>query len=254
MGALRIVACAAVAAAQIACASSPSSSLAEERPPKSPLASRAEAQLSSMAKFSGRTRGSVVLAMASDGARERPTVAFSFQVVPPRPETAPALREGTLLAATIDADGRSMIVAIRPTTAKVTMTEEREGSEAEATYDKVQVLLARKRDEAGSHDARLHIARVFGLDATQLEGAYAGATLSAFVLGTKLVKSGSPPAFRSPGEGSWTLLRVVHPGEGYVAIDWEAGRGEIFPKAAGTKGTAGTEGPSELGAAILRAM
>jgi hypothetical protein len=232
------------ATALSACASSPSS-LSEERPPKSPLASRAEAQLSSMAKFSGRTKGSIILAMSQDDVRERPTVAFSFQVVPPRAETAPALREGALLAATIDADGRSMIVAVRPTTAKVTMTEEREGGEVEATYDKVQILLARKREESGSHDARLHVARVFGLDVGQLEGAYAGATLSAFVLGTKLLKSGSPPAFRSPGEGPWTLLRIVSPGEGYVAIDWDAGRGEIFPK---------TPGPSELATAILRAM
>lgn len=228
-----------------ACASTPSP-LSEDRAPKSPLATRVEGQLGAIAKFQGKGKGSVVLAPGKDEVRERSAVAFSFQVVSPRPETG--LRDAALLAATVDADGRGLVVAVRPTSAKVKVTEETEGGDHEATYDKVQILLARKREEAGSHDARLHVARVFGLDGGKLDGAYAAATLSAFVLGTKLVRTASPPSFRAPGEGSWTLLRIVSPGEGYLAIDWDAGRGEIFPK------NVSGEGPSDLATAILRVM
>lgn len=220
--------------------------MSEERPPPSPIAARTEARLAGMAKFPppiGGAKGAkgarpkVVLAAAMDEGGhplvgDRPTVAFSFRVLTPKAETAPELRDGALLAATLDADGKNLVVAVRPTSVKVTITEEEAGGEKETTYEKVQVLLARKRDEAGSHDGRLHVARVFGLDVTKLDTKYEAATLQAFVLGTKLVKTTAPPAFQSPGEGSWTLLRIVSPGEGYLAIDWDAGRAELFPKSA----------------------
>ena len=227
-----------------ACANAPTPLEAQGPRPKSPIATRTEAELDEIAKFARKTRGRVILAPAEEGA-ERPSLAFSFQVLPPRPETAPALRDGALLGATVDADGRGWIVAVRKAGTKITITEEDEAGAHEASYDKVQVLLARRREEASSHDARLHAARVFGLDATRLEGRYAGATLTAFVLATRLVKTSVPPAFRSPGEGSWTLLRIVGPGEGYLGIDWDAGRGELFPKAK-------DGGP--LGEAVLHAL
>ncbi len=239
------------------CANAPTP-LEEAKPPPSPIAARVEARLGDMAKFPpavGKGKGKdaksrVVLAAAMDAegrflTGERPTVAFSFRVLPPRPDTPPELRDGALLAATLDADGKNLVIAVRPTAAKIGVEEEDASGTHEAAYEKVQVFLARKRDEAGSHDGRLHVARVFGLDQTRLEGKYAGATLTAFVLGTKLVKTTAPPSYHLPGEGSWTLLRIVTPGDGYLALDWDAGRGELFPK---------TAGPSDLATAILNAM
>lgn len=238
----------------VACANAPTP-LTEERPPPSPIAARVEGQLSDIAKYPPRAKGKakktdLVLAAAFDAeghplAGERPAVAFSFRVFPPRPETPAELRDAALLGATVDADGKNLVVAIRTTSAKLGIEEEDASGTHEAAYEKVQIILARKRDEAGSHDARMHVARVFGLDPTQLEARYAGATLSAFVLGTKLVRSSGPAAFRDPGDGTWTLLRIVSPGEGYLAIDWDAGRGEIFPV---------KPGPTELGPTLLKVM
>jgi hypothetical protein len=232
----------ALACASCSVFSSTPTPMTEEKPPPSPIAARTEARLAGMAKFpppiggaKNAKRSKVVLAAAMDSAGspvmgDRATVAFSFRILPPKAETAPELRDAAMLAATLDADGKNLVVAVRPTTVKVTITEEEDGGEKETTYEKVQILLARKRDEAGSHDARLHVARVFGLDVTKLDAKYEAATLQAFVLGTKLAKRSAPPAFQSPGEGPWTLLRIVSPGEGYLAIDWDAGRAELFPK------------------------
>lgn len=233
-------ACVVVTALLGACANAPTPLAPDGPRPKSPIATRTEAELADVAKFAEKSQ--VVLALAEESG-ERKTIAFSFQVLPPRPETAPALRDGALLGATVDADGRGWIVAVRRAGSKLTITEEDASGSHEASYDKVQVLLARKREEAGSHDGRLHAARIFGLDETRLEGRYAGATLSAFVLATRLVRT--PASFRAPGQGSWTLLRIVSPGEGYLAIDWDAGRGELFPKA---------KDGGALGEAILHAM
>lgn len=211
-----------------ACANAPTPLAPDGPRPKSPIATRTEGELADIAKFPGKAQ--VVLA-TSEESGERKTVAFSFQVLPPRPETPQALRDGALLGATVDADGRGWIVAVRKSASKITITEEDASGSHEASYDKVQVFLARKREEAGSHDGRVHVARIFGLDETRVEGRYAAATLTAFVLATRLVRTSSPASFRAPGQGSWTLLRIVAPGEGYLAIDWDAGRGELFPKA-----------------------
>ena len=77
----------------------------------------------------------------------------------------------------------------------------------------------------------------FGTYGENINAGYAPAVLEAVVLGTKLKRTAS--SFAEPGRGTWALLRIVSPGEAYVAFDWDTGDGEFFSKAPGVRREAG---------------
>jgi hypothetical protein len=73
---------------------------------------------------------------------------------------------------------------------------------------------------------RAEIERIFMLPGTASAGGQANVTYTARVIGHRLDRRNDRYAY--PGSGPWTLLRVVEPGDGWVALNLWEGWGETF--------------------------
>jgi hypothetical protein len=73
---------------------------------------------------------------------------------------------------------------------------------------------------------RAAVERIFVLPGTVAAGGQAPVTCTARVIGHRLTRHDNRYAY--PGSGRWTLLRVVDPGDGWVALDLWGGWGEVF--------------------------
>ena len=178
----------------------------------------------------------------------RETAGFRFRTQPWTEGTPGQPNELVSLAATLTADdARLFVMAVRLTDKKADLSQVNplidagsgvSGSES-VQLDKVQVMVVRKQQDAPSKTGRLLAAKLWNLVGESINVAYAPAVLEGVVLGTRLKRNTSPPSFSEPGRGTWTLFRIVDPGEAYLALDWEAGLGEFFPKAPGVRSEAG---------------
>jgi hypothetical protein len=63
----------------------------------------------------------------------------------------------------------------------------------------------------------------------------ADVTFTARVIGHRLTRHND--RYAEPGSGPWTLLRVVEPGEGWVALSLWDGWGEVFSAGLDDAGT-----------------
>lgn len=195
----------------------------------------------------------VVLAMLFDedgraSAEQRDSLTFQARVVPWNDEMPGAPSKTLMLAGLLTADeARSFLLAISITTEKANLTElDHAGNATPTARNKVIVALARNQQDAPSRAGRQLVATLWSLTGEKARAPYEGAEMEAIVLGTRLVRSTSPALYRSPGEGSWSLLRIYAPGEAFLAIDLETGQGEFFPK--------NPRETSEAGRALFRTL
>ena len=73
---------------------------------------------------------------------------------------------------------------------------------------------------------RAEIARIFMSPGSSSAAGQASMTCTARVLGHRLTRRND--RYAAPGSGLWTLLRVVEPGDGWVAVNLWEGWGEVF--------------------------
>ncbi|WP_146649417.1 hypothetical protein [Labilithrix luteola] len=79
----------------------------------------------------------------------------------------------------------------------------------------------------GPHAAvRDEISRIFMLPGTAVEEGQEGVRYTGKVIGHRL--SRRDDRYAEPGSGPWTLLRIVGPGDGWVALNLWEGWGEVF--------------------------
>lgn len=112
---------------------------------------------------------------------------------------------------------------------------------ARDTPDKTTVRFTLGHSSSASRclAGRLYAAKLWSLIGADTAVSSVPATLDGIVLGTRLRRNDAPASFSDPGAGAWTLLRVLVPGDAYIAIDWEHGALELFPKDVGVRTPAG---------------
>ena len=179
----------------------------------------------------------------------RLSLAFRTQIVPPNlkmpkgPEML-VLMKGQL----VEDEQRLFVLGIEILDEKPSLTVSGAVSDTEPKIGakKIRIFVTRDQKSSPSHVARLMSAKLWGLVGENMNAPYQPAILEAIVLGTDLERSKVPALYSKPGSGTWTLFRITSPGEAFLAIDFENGIGEFFPKNMGQK--------SEAGKAIFHAL
>jgi hypothetical protein len=171
--------------------------------------------------------------MAKDGTvagEERPTLAGTFALQPGRAQDD----GGLTLHGALDTD-RHTVIDIRITDIGnddlARLVDPKTGAQVQDLGVQPKVMLAVSRDPhaLASQPARLRAASLWALFGENVRAPYKPAAFEAAVLGARLVRQTMPSLFH-PGEGTWVLLKTVHPDELYFAFDAATGNAEFFPK------------------------
>ncbi len=174
--------------------------------------------------------------LAADDAK-RPSLftsalAFRFVRLPPRLDAPTPPARLSMFEATFDADSDQRLIF---------------GIELpETVRGRIKIVIARNRGMPPSTSGRAAIAKAWNLAGASPKEPYAPVVIDAEVLAHRVTRRERPAAFVEPGVGTWTLFRVVAPADGFIAIDWKNGVGEVMPKRPGER--------DELGVALYRAL
>ena len=169
---------------------------------------------------------------------ERPALSFQFEVAPwsdddgARGGPSMLLRARAVVSNVLDvmspmpSTSFGLTLALPPRDAEHIYYRDPVADARQAASDAPPAWLALDPKSPPHAAVRAEVERIFMLPGTASAGGQAHVTYTARVIGHRLTRRND--RYANPGSGRWTLLRVVEPGDGWVALDLWEGRGEAF--------------------------
>ena len=170
---------------------------------------------------------------------ERPALPFQFEVEPHRdddPDGLPASR--VLRGRAVVSNERNPLLpmptstfaftlALPPAEAEEIYYRDPVTNPQEAASEAPPVWIAFGPTSPPHPAVRAEVQRIFMVPGATTPPGQSQVTYTCRVIGHRLTRRND--RYVEPGSGTWTLLRLVEPGDGWAALDLAHGWGELFP-------------------------